>query len=1275
MSKTRQKNNSSKRDGPIKDKGTVVQVSNDNLVDGKYSIQDLVDLEQLRNIFEKFTQSTGFTIGFLDHPGLNVLIATGWRDICTKFHRASPASIKNCIKSNKHLLEQLKEPGQLVIEECENGLVDCATPIIIKGKHIASLATGQLLLKKPDIERFKRQARMFRCDEQKYLEALKEIPVVSRKKLKSITSFLGEIATLISEMGYTNLSLKEEAVILGREIAERKQAEGALKESEERFRDLFENANDLIQVCDAEGRFLYVNRKWKETIGYREDKAKNITFRDIIQKDQISHCNDILIKLTHGETVGQFETIFISKGGKEINVEGNINALFKKGNFVSTRGIFRDITEHKQADEALKSNESRIATLLELSRMTKQPDQVLTDFALEKAIELTHSAIGYLAFMNEDETVLTMYSWSRQAMQECMIKEKPIVYPVKNTGLWGEAIRQRKPVVTNDYEAPNSLKRGYPEGHVHVKRHMNIPFFDGDRIVLVAGVGNKEKPYEESDIQQLTLLMDGMWKIIKQKRADEALTNSEEKYHSAMDNAGDMILLADLDGNILEGNKKAEDLLGYTKEELAAMHYSIIHPMEEIERTSAVFDEIVMKGRALLRDGIILRKDGRTIPVDITGSLIAYSGKLMVQGIFSDMTERKRTEAELRESEQFVRAVIDLVPHFIFVKDEQSRFLLANKAVAEAYGTTTHDIVRKSDADFSATPEEAEHFRKDDIAVIRNGIPKIIPEEIITDSKGTQRYLRTIKIPFRFGAEGIPCILGVSVDITEHKMAAEALHISEEKYRLVVENASDAIFIAQDGMIKFPNPQLSLLLEYAHEELTSLPFKNFIHPEDSSMVLERHKKRLQGEDVPSVYSFRIMNKAGEILWVEISAILLTWEGRPATLNFLRDITFQKKLEDQLLQAQKMEAIGQLAGGIAHDFNNLLTAIIGYGHLLKNETSEDKRIGAYVSNILNAAERAAVLTNDLLTFSRKQIVNLQPVNLNTIIKNMESLLLRVIGEDIELSTDLMDAELTILADSTQIDQILMNLATNAQDAMSKGGSLLIKTERMEINGEYVRAHGYGKAGAYALLSVEDTGTGMDEKIREKIFEPFFTTKEVGKGTGLGLAMVYSIVKQHNGYINVYSEPDKGTTFKILLPLISSKVKALKAEDLQMVKGGTETILIGEDDQQVRNLLKEVLSNTGYHIIEAVNGNDAVKVFHENKDKIDLLILDVIMPKKNGKEVYEEIRKVKPDIKVIFVSGYSADIMHKKGLLEIGLNFISKPVSPDELFTKLRNVLDK
>jgi len=638
---------------------------------------------------------------------------------------------------------------------------------------------------------------------------------------------------------------------------------------------------------------------------------------------------------------------------------------------------------------------------------------------------------------------------------------------------------------------------------------------------------------EDGSVHVLAFMED----ITDRKQTEAKLLEREEKMQSIFRVAPTGIGVVK-DRILLDVNLRVCEMTGYSKEELVGKSARIFYlTQEDFEYVGTEkYRQISEKGTGVVETRW-MKKDGTTIDVILASTPIDLED--MSKGVtFTalDITERKKAEAALHESEIFLRTVIDLVPHFIFVKDDQSRFLLVNKALAEAYGTTTHDIIGKSDIDFSATPEEAEHFHKNDLEVIRSGIPKIIPEEIITDSKGKQRYLQTVKIPFRFGIDGTPCIVGVAIDITENKRAGEALYISEEKYRLVVENASDAIFILQDEMIQFPNRQSIAILGYTEKELTGVHFSHFLHADDKDMVMDRIHRGLRGEDVPSVYSFRIINKTWEIIWVEISAVLLTWEERPAALNFLRDITGQKKLEAQLLHAQKMEAVGQLAGGVAHDFNNLLTAIIGYGHLLKKEVSQDDRTSSYIGHILSAAERAAILTNDLLTFSRKQIINPQPVNLNKIIKNVESLLLMIIVKDIELSTVLTDTDLTIMADSTQIDQILMNLTTNAQDAMPNGGSLIIRTGRVELNGEYIKAHGYGKSGSYALLSIEDTGVGIEEMVRERIFEPFFTTKEVGKGTGLGLSMVYGIIKQHDGYINVYSEPGRGTTFKILLPLI-------------------------------------------------------------------------------------------------------------------------------------------
>ncbi len=382
-----------------------------------------------------------------------------------------------------------------------------------------------------------------------------------------------------------------------------------------------------------------------------------------------------------------------------------------------------------------------------------------------------------------------------------------------------------------------------------------------------------------------------------------------------------------------------------------------------------------------------------------------------------------------------------------------------------------------------------------------------------------------------------------------------------------------------------------------------------------------------------------------------------------------------KLESQIRHMQKIETIGQLTGGIAHDFNNLLTAIILSGNILKRKVENNPEYMQFVQMILSTADRAANLTKSLLTFSRKQVIDKKAVSLNSIIQNAEKLLTRIIGEDIELKINQSEEDIVLMADSGQIEQVLLNLSTNARDAMAEGGVLTIDTKAVDIDESFAKTHAFGKTGLHAMITVSDSGAGMDEATREKIFEPFFTTKGTGKGTGLGLSIVYGIIKAHDGYINVYSEAGKGTTFKIYLPIVQSEVEGAKEKELIPPKGGTETILLAEDEMRVRDLTKNLLEGYGYKVIEAVDGEDAVKLFNENRDRIQFLITDVVMPKRNGKEVYNEIKKARPDMKALFVSGYNEEVIHKKGILEEGLNFISKPFAPTEFLRKVREVLDK
>lgn len=514
----------------------------------------------------------------------------------------------------------------------------------------------------------------------------------------------------------------------------------------------------------------------------------------------------------------------------------------------------------------------------------------------------------------------------------------------------------------------------------------------------------------------------------------------------------------------------------------------------------------------------------------------------------------------------------------------------------------------------------------------------------------------------------------LQAEIIERSRAEEALRAAAEEWRSTFDSTTDGISIHDsNGNILRANAALGRLLGVYPDDMIGKKCYHLFHEKENPIEDCPMAKSVQQKNTVNTEIFEpFLNR-----WLSITCSPLFRDKEAiGVIHVARDITGRKKLEDQLRHAQKMEAIGQLAGGIAHDFNNILNAIMGFGSLIEMNMKEDDPNRIHLKEILNAGERAVHLTQGLLAFSRKQVIDPKPQNLNEIIKGVEKFLMRIIGEDIELKTSLSDCDLTVMVDGSQMQQVLMNLATNARDAMPNGGDLIIEAKQVGLDVEFIKRHGYGKAGRYALLTVTDSGIGMDEKTRERIFEPFFTTKELGRGTGLGLAMVYGIIKQHDGFINVYSEPGKGTTFKIYLPLIKSEVEEkVSAMPAAYPEGGTEIVLVAEDDQAVRKLTKDILERFGYKVIVAEDGEDAIGKFMDNKENIQLLLLDVIMPRKNGKEVYEEIKKIKPDIKTIFLSGYTANLIHKKGILEEGLNFILKPVSPKELLRKVREALDK
>ena len=510
-------------------------------------------------------------------------------------------------------------------------------------------------------------------------------------------------------------------------------------------------------------------------------------------------------------------------------------------------------------------------------------------------------------------------------------------------------------------------------------------------------------------------------------------------------------------------------------------------------------------------------------------------------------------------------------------------------------------------------------------------------------------------------------------EVKERQRSEQALRDSEEKYRLLVEHANDAVFIIQHGEVTFPNPKAVELSRHFEIDIHQTPFFDFIHPDDRNRVLEWYRKKLKGEDVPTTCTFKLVNSRGNEIWVELNTALINWEDSIAALNFLRDITTQKSFEAQFQQAQRMESIGTLAGGIAHDFNNLLMGIQGNASVMMLELEPDHPYYDNIKSIERCIKSGAHLTKQLLGFARGGKYVVKPTYLNEVMQRTAQIFGRT-RKEINIHTSFRKNIWLVNVDVGQIEQVLLNLYVNAWQAMPDGGDLYLESDNVVLDEHYVGSKPFNvKPGRYVKISVTDTGSGMDKETQHRVFEPFFSTREVSTGTGLGLASAYGIVKNHGGIINCYSEVGIGTTFNIYFP--SYQKPALEEpEPVQDALKGTETVLLVDDEEVLVDVGKHLMESLGYRVLPAKSGEEALRIFERYADRIDLVILDMVMPYMNGSEVYDRIKQIRPETKVLLASGYSINGL-AEDIIARGCNgFIQKPFNTNELSRKVREILD-
>jgi PAS domain S-box-containing protein len=1024
-----------------------------------------------------------------------------------------------------------------------------------------------------------------------------------------------------------------------------KVSQKALEDSEKRYRQVVENATEIIYTIDEKGNFTYGNPAGLKLTGYSLQELRSFNYADLVAPEHRERVSQAYInQFRERRPTIYIEFPFFSKSGEIIWFGQNTSLVIEDGKVVGFHIIARDITERKQAEERLQERERYFRRLM----YTLHEDIVVIDCDYR------------ITDVNNTFLITTGSTREKVIGKHCYEISHGYAEPCDRHG--------EQCLIGEVFETGKSCNCK----HVHMR---------GDGLKVHVDI--LLSPLKD-DSGSVTHVVEAVRDVTDIIQAYGALRSSEEKYRTILENIEEGYYEVDIAGNFTFLNDSMCRIFGYPKEELMGMNDRQYTDGENTKRLFQAFNKVYRTGEPHIGyDYEIIRKDGakRYVEASILLQKDSSGKPLGFRGIIRDVTERKRAEQALFDSEQRYGNLVENAPDVIFTLATDGTITSFNPVFETITGWSRSEWLGKA---FTAIlrpddlPRGLEFFQ----SVLKG--EKTVPFElrVLRESGDYLTAEFTVTPQTRDGS--VIGVLGIARDITDRKLAEEALRSNENKYRTLIENVPQKIFLKDKNSVYIScNENYAQDLKIKPDEISGRTDYDFYPKELAEKYRADDKKIIERGKTEEIEEKYIQN--GQEVWVDtIKTPVKDEKGNHiGILGIFWDITDRKRreeemvvLQEQLRQSQKIEAIGRLAGGIAHDFNNLLTVINGYSQLSLIELKEDVPLRGNIEEIKRASEKAADLTRQLLAFSRRQILEMRVLDLNTVLRELDKMLHRLIGEDIELITVFTDDLGRVNTDPGWVEQIILNLSVNARDAMHSGGKLTIETANVELDETYARGHIAVKPGRYVMLSVSDTGVGMTREVRQQVFEPFFTTKEKGKGTGLGLSTVYGIVKQSGGNIWVYSEPGKGTTFKIYLPRVDEPLEEIKERVVKEgLPHGSETILVVEDEKEVRKLAVQILQRQGYTVLDAPDGDGALVICGERKDPIHLILTDVVMPGMSGRQLADRLGSFHPEMKVLYMSGYTDNAITHHGVLEKGMDYIQKPFTVDGLARKVREVLDK